>query len=116
MKSIAAIIVLLLIAAWITSKSGSHKIDHGHQEREGEREFIKALRRHGPVSPNIICPHCHEKGKVHTRMISQKKGVSGGKATAALLTGGMSMLATGLSRKEKATKAYCLNCQSTWHF
>lgn len=45
-----------------------------------------------------------------------KAGVSGGKATAALLTGGFSLLAMGLSRKQRVTEAWCSNCQSTWCF
>jgi hypothetical protein len=37
-------------------------------------------------------------------------------ATAAVLTGGVSMLATGLSRKEKLTQARCDNCHNQWDF
>ena len=48
--------------------------------------------------------------------IVKKVGISGGKATAALLTAGISTLATGLSRKEKLTQAHCENCDSTWNF
>ena len=43
-----------------------------------------------------------------------KKGISGGKATGAVLTGGLSLLATGLSRKEMVREAYCYNCKMTW--
>jgi hypothetical protein len=32
------------------------------------------------------------------------------------MTGGMFMLATGLSLKEHNTEAYCDNCRSTWRF
>jgi hypothetical protein len=49
-------------------------------------------------------------------MIKRKKGISGGKAVGALLTGGLSILATGLSRKEKSTQAHCDNCGATWDF
>lgn len=70
----------------------------------------------GFISPQMVCPHCQNKGKVRTRTISQKKGISGGKATAALLTGGVSLLATGLSRKETHTQAHCDNCGCTWVF
>jgi hypothetical protein len=45
-----------------------------------------------------------------------KQGISGGKATGAVLTMGVSMLATGLSRKQKVTKANCKNCASEWVF
>lgn len=64
----------------------------------------------------MICPHCQTKGSVSTKSITQKKGVSGGKATAAIMTGGISMLATGLSRKEQATEAHCSRCGATWRF
>ena len=45
-----------------------------------------------------------------------KQGISGGKATAAVLTAGISMLGTGLSRKQKVTKAKCRNCRAEWVF
>ncbi|MBW2673815.1 MAG: hypothetical protein JRD89_10445 [Deltaproteobacteria bacterium] len=67
-------------------------------------------------SAAMACPHCQAQGTVNTRRVKQKKGVSGGKATAAVLTGGVSILATGLSRKEKATRAHCTNCGNTWYF
>jgi len=64
----------------------------------------------------MICPHCQSKGTVTTERVKMKKGVSGTKATAAVLTGGVSILATGLSRKEELTKAHCTSCGNTWHF
>ncbi|MDY0088578.1 MAG: hypothetical protein RBS78_08545 [Coriobacteriia bacterium] len=69
-----------------------------------------------PKSGQMICPHCQSKGTVTTKEVKRKKGVSGGKATAAVLTGGWSILATGLSRKESMTEAHCRKCGSTWHF
>ena len=68
----------------------------------------------GPVNRAMVCPHCQVKGKIRTKHVDQKKGISGGKATAALLTGGLSILATGLSRTESATQAHCDNCNNTW--
>jgi hypothetical protein len=53
---------------------------------------------------------------VRTKAIKKKAGVSGGKAAAAVLTGGISVLATGLSRKEAMTQAHCDGCNSTWTF
>lgn len=70
----------------------------------------------GPISPQIICSQCQTRGTVRTKPAEKKVGISGGKATAALLTGGFSMLATGLSRKESYTQAHCGNCDSTWSF
>jgi hypothetical protein len=56
------------------------------------------------------------KGQVRRKIIWRDAGISGKKATAAALTGGISMLPTGLSRKETVTKAHCDNCHSTWTF
>lgn len=71
---------------------------------------------HGYLSGAMICPHCGVKGRVRTKSVTQKKGLSGGKATGALLTGGLSVLLTGLSRKEDMTQAHCGNCGSIWTF
>ena len=71
---------------------------------------------HGKVNPHMHCAHCNTDGKVRTKSIKGKKGVSGGKATAAIFTGGLSLLAVGLSRKEAATQAYCANCKNSWTF
>lgn len=77
-----------------------------------------AMARHHPsaVDPDtrIQCPHCGLTGQVRTKEAKQKRGISGGKATGALLTGGVSILATGLSRKQKVTEAHCSNCESRW--
>lgn len=69
-----------------------------------------------PVSPSamIICPYCQQRGYVTTAMKKRKAGVSGGKATGAILTGGLSLLATGLSRKEWVTELYCGACRIAW--
>jgi len=64
----------------------------------------------------MICPHCQTKGHVYSERTKMKQGISGGKATGAVLTLGVSMLATGLSRKQKVTKAQCKNCGSEWMF
>lgn len=50
------------------------------------------------------------------KRVVNNKGVSGGKATGAILTGGVSLLATGLSRKEAQTQARCGHCTSSWAF
>ena len=71
---------------------------------------------YGVTNTAMYCPHCDAVGKIRTKNVKQKKGVSGGKATAAVLTGGLSLLAVGLSRKEGATQAHCDNCNNTWFF
>ena len=65
---------------------------------------------------NLVCPHCKVKGEVRTLRGKGKKGISGGKATAAVLTMGLSIGAAGLSRKEMMTRAKCSNCSVTWDF
>jgi hypothetical protein len=70
----------------------------------------------GMLSLNYICPHCQTKGKVRTMPVKRKKGVSGAKLTGAAFTLGLSIIATGLSRKEGLTQAHCENCGSTWDF
>jgi hypothetical protein len=90
---------------------------------EVERPLTSAdLRRtetHVEVWPGIggiICPHCQTRGQVTTKAVKLKKGVSGAKATAMLMTAGLSIFATGLSRKEEVTEARCGKCTSVWHF
>ena len=70
----------------------------------------------GLLKPEIICPHCHKKGSVLAEGVERKKGISGGKATGAVLTIGVSLLLVGLSRTERMTQAHCENCDSTWDF
>jgi hypothetical protein len=91
------------------------------RERREERTHLQEERKFrelefGPVHPKLLCPHCQKKGTVRTKKTKRKKGVSGAKATGALLTGGLSILVTGLSRKEDETRAHCDNCDCTWHF
>jgi hypothetical protein len=62
----------------------------------------------------LVCPHCQTSGHVKSKRVKVKRGISGGKATGAVLTLGVSMLATGLSRKEKATQMTCGNCKVSW--
>jgi len=70
------------------------------------------IAQHWPM----VCPHCQVRGHVHTEQISRNAGISGAKATGALLTGGISMLATGLSQKQHVTKSHCSYCGATWTF
>lgn len=70
----------------------------------------------GPLNPALICPHCQEKGSVRTKPVDRKAGISGAKVAGAVLLGPISLLATGLSRRETVTQAHCGNCSSTWQF
>lgn len=74
------------------------------------------VQREGAASQQakLVCPHCQTAGGVTRHVVTKKKGISGGKATGAVLTGGVSMLATGLSRKEGANVLSCANCGMEW--
>lgn len=94
--------------------SPDEKQDYLEQKAKERAESLDKMQRIG-CDPNRMCPYCQVWGKVHTMDITQKKGISGGKATAALLTGGISLLAVGLSGKETSTKAHCRHCNNTWY-
>lgn len=90
-------------------------------ETDLEQEAMDVLERerriaHGPLNIAMVCPHCREKGAVRTFAVERDSGISGGKATAAVLTAGISLLATGLSRKDLRTRAHCENCENSWEF
>ena len=75
-----------------------------------------AVALYGSIKPAFICPHCQTQGECRTRRVQRKAGISGGKALGGLLTGGISLLGTGLSRKQNLTQVHCDNCKSTWDF
>jgi transcription elongation factor Elf1 len=80
------------------------------------RNMYQIIRDHkgAEADAQLVCPHCQTKGSVRSTHGKVKKGISGGKATAAVLTAGVSMLATGLSHKGQATQLKCSNCGTTW--
>jgi hypothetical protein len=90
-------LVILAIVIWAVAKSGNTSI-------------------RAEQNAQLVSPHCQTKGSVTTCHVKLKKGISGAKATVALLTAGVSVPATGLSRREAATEAKCSNCGSIWHF
>src|SRR4051812_6976138 len=60
-------------------------------------------QQHGHLNPKIVCPQCQTAGMVRLQSRTVKAGISGGKATAGILTGGASLLVTGLSSKTAVT-------------
>ncbi len=67
-------------------------------------EMKRNSARWGKHNTVITCPQCQKRGYILTKQAKRKKGISGGKATGALLTFGTSLLFTGLSRKEASHK------------
>ena len=108
------------IKAWSEEQKAKRQVRKTPEEIQAWREVQRAART--PQSSastgasQIVCPMCQERGYVRCKTVKTKKGISGGKATGAILTGGFSLLATGLSRKTKVTEAFCSNCRSTWQF
>ena len=114
------VVALLLIGGFVAHQHEQEKLStmspaerSAHVKKQQERAASVAW---GPRNRELLCPHCQRPGDVRTKNLKVKKGISGGKATAAVLTGGVSLVATGLSRKEKTTQARCGNCGSTWQF
>lgn len=65
-------------------------------------------------NPFVQCPYCLWTGTVRMYRTTRKQGISGGKATGAILTGGVSLIGTGLSRKVDVTEANCTHCHTRW--
>jgi hypothetical protein len=121
---ILIIICAIVLAAIISEKKEQEKIalmspeeqQKYLEEKQARSAEAKQYIEHGQINTAMVCPHCQSIGKIRTKEVNQKKGVSGGKATAAVLTGGLSLLAVGLSRKEGTTQAHCDKCSNTWFF
>lgn len=79
-------------------------------------DLFKAGAYKGVHNPKMICPHCQTEGKVYSCSGVQKGGISGGKAIGGWLTGGLSLLATGIQQRHDVTLARCDNCKSQWQF
>jgi hypothetical protein len=116
---VALIIAKIIKNAKMTPEQRQKEKDDLAQKQRNEQASLERQKRietYGLMSPEMICPHCQTKGQISTKPVKRKKGVSGAKVTGALLTLGVSVLATGLSRKEGLTQAHCGNCNSTWDF
>lgn len=99
-------VVVVVIFAGSNAKEDKRRIKEAEERRKLQLTWDK----------KIFCHCCREKGHVRTQTVKKKKGISGAKATGAMLTGGLSLLATGLSRKEDTTEARCSNCGQVWHY
>ena len=113
---VGLIFLFVVVAGVAENKKVAAMSPSDRETYQAKQRAAVLTKEHGQLHPMMLCPHCQEKGNVRTQPVKRKKGVSGGKATAAILTGGVSLLATGLSRKEQATEAHCANCGSTWDF
>jgi hypothetical protein len=113
------VVAFIALVVWVVVQEQRKEAGMSPEElaeyRKANRE--QALTHfHGAKNPQVVCPHCQTKGTVRVKPVVQKRGISGGKAAAALLSGGTSLLVTGLSRKENATQARCDHCNCSWIF
>ena len=56
------------------------------------------------------CPHCGSQGTLEAQGEVESKGLSGAKVAGALATGGLSLFATGLRKKQKTEIFRCSEC------
>lgn len=111
--------VLLAVSIWwglSNMKASARQAERRATLTPEQRAEQDAFGLWGALNAAMVCAHCQTKGQIRTKTIQKKQGISGGKATAAVLTGGVSMLATGLSREEGMTQAHCDTCNNTWNF
>jgi len=106
--AIVVIFVICLIGAGVT-ESNKKANQTPAQKRAAD------TAQYGPVNSSLVCPHCQASGGVRTKAVKKKQGISGAKATGAVLTAGFSVLATGLSKKGEMLQCHCSNCSVTWH-
>jgi hypothetical protein len=84
------------------------------EEHEQRKQDVVSELWSGGSKEALVCPHCQSRGTVTTKTKKVGKGVSGGKATAAILTVGVSLIGPGLSRNVKVTQLTCSKCHMSW--
>lgn len=63
----------------------------------------------------IICKSCGLRGNCTAKRVQRKNGIDGTKASAAVLTGGTSILFTGLSERHDSTQIKCRACRAVYY-
>jgi hypothetical protein len=114
---VAVIIGVVVVGALAQNWRDDRKLRALERAYGSDNGITPELRfRHGELREQLVCPHCQVQGRVLTKPVTKKAGIDGAKATGAVLTGGVSVVLTGLSRMETVTEAHCANCSSTWHY
>ena len=62
----------------------------------------------------MVCPHCQTKGSVTTRKVLSRPSAAGDVGALAILTAGLSLLGSWLSRQQAVTQAWCGHCGVSW--
>jgi hypothetical protein len=86
------------------------------QKRELAKDWRAWAGVGGPINDKLTCPRCGQAGGVRQRDVRVKAAVSGGRATAARLIGGLSLALPGMgrSRKRQTAARACDKCGSKW--
>jgi len=61
------------------------------------------------------CQYCNGIGTVVVQQVKRKKGVSPGKIAGAVVTGGISLVGTGVAKKVWMNQLTCTACQMKWY-
>lgn len=69
---------------------------------------------HWVLNTKIVCPYCRVAGNVYSAKVQANKGISGEKAIAAWVTGGISLATIGISNIEVVNGFLCKNCNTDW--
>jgi hypothetical protein len=122
---IAGFFFFVLVLHLFVVRSDRRKLQKATPEEREAQETIEKWEQQqarermekasfGALHPEVICPHCQHKRGVRMKKKTAKKGISGGKAVGGIVTGGASLLLTGISRHEGFTEARCKNCKTQW--
>lgn len=78
--------------------------------RRGQEQRSQIAR-----ASKMTCQHCRTSGSISAKPVTVKDGISGGRAAAGVVTGGASVLVTGLSQRKNQLRYVCGTCGGSWH-
>ena len=85
----------------------------GYSPSNKRKGYSPSNKVNAPVG-HINCPYCDGQGTVVVRHVKKKKGFSPGKVAGGVVTGGVSLLATGLAKKGEVNALNCTACGMKW--
>jgi hypothetical protein len=99
---ILLIVILFIAVVVIMISKRMRALTPAELQRDLE-ERLASLRtyEYGSLNPALRCPYCRKKGKIRIKRVERKQEGSGVKATEAILTGGKSILASDVSRRNR---------------
>ena len=118
-EAIASIIVIATIVvvtfAMLKEIRNPHKVaDRARKRARQAAKQVEANKESYRLEKErfarLHCRHCNTSGYCTVDTTRVKQGISGGKATAAILTGGFSLLLTGLAKKNEVQIVSCSHC------